>query len=599
MTTVKLVELKGEELPRNWMASTLGEVASYIQRGKSPKYTEYSELPVVNQKCVRWHGIDREYVKYIHPDQFEKWEEKRFLQNGDLLWNSTGTGTIGRAAIVQLKDGERLVADSHVTIVRSAEGMNPKYVHYWVMGPGVQNSIEAMQSGSTNQVELSKGAVESTPIPVAPPEQQKRIVAKIEELFSHIDAGIEALNKAKKLLKQYRQSVLKAAVTGELTKEWREDNKDKLEPASQLLERILQERRQKWEARQLEQFKAKGKVPKDDVWKGKYKEPDELEVIPSEALPVTWQWAALGQVFEVFVGATPSRKKLEYWGGDINWVSSGEVAFCRIKDTKEKITEEGLNNTSTALHPPGTVMLGMIGEGKTRGQAAILDIYAAHNQNTSAIEKCVEEQSTEFLYFYLMQQYELTRKRGSGNNQKALNKTRVQAIEFPLAPTAEQKIISELLSEKFTSIEKLEGAIEIQLRKAEKNKQSILASAFIGELVEALDSDGSAQDLLEEIRRQHVLNAAKETLTKNQRPSKKKAALMSKRKIIDVLKVSGQALSPEKLFDLIGADGSSPDEVEEFYIELKATLADKNVVIEPVLDANVKKGDLISYKVEA
>jgi type I restriction enzyme S subunit len=127
-------------------------------------------------------------------------------------------------------------------------------------------------------------------------------------------------------------------------------------------------------------------------------------------------------------------------------------------------------------------MLGMIGEGKTRGQAAILDIYAAHNQNTSAIEKCVEEQSTEFLYFYLMQQYELTRKRGSGNNQKALNKTRVQAIEFKLAPIAEQKIISELLSDKLTAIERIEGAIEIQLRKAEKNKQSILTSAFSGNL---------------------------------------------------------------------------------------------------------------------
>ena len=96
-----------------------------------------------------------------------------------------------------------------------------------------------------------------------------------------------------------------------------------------------------------------------------------------------------------------------------------------------------------------------------------------------------------------------------------------------------------------------------------------------------------------------MLNATKEKLTKKQKPSKKKADLMSKRKIIDVLKVSEQALSPEKLFDLIGADGSSPDEVEEFYIELKETLADKNVVIEAVLDANVKKGDLISYKVEA
>lgn len=369
MVETKKVELNEDKLPEGWAAATLGDIASYIQRGKSPKYTEFSELPVVNQKCVRWNGIDREHLKYIHPGQFEKWEEKRFLKEGDLLWNSTGTGTIGRAAIVHLKDKEKLVVDSHVTIVRPGECIEPKYVHYWVMSPAVQNSIEAMQSGSTNQVELSKGAVESTPIPLPPLEQQKRIVAKIEELFSHIDAGIAALKKAKQLLKQYRQSVLKAAVTGELTRdlpcrqagwrdksfrnisgklvpenddkyftyvlecedgslykgfsknlfvridqhlagkgakwtkehkpvsiihfeefeteqeaverekyfksgsgrEWlnqiREEHNKKYEPATQLLERILKERRQKWENEQLRQFTAKGlPAPKKDRW---------------------------------------------------------------------------------------------------------------------------------------------------------------------------------------------------------------------------------------------------------------------------------------------------------------------------------------------
>src|SRR5690606_24720681 len=120
---------------------------------------------------------------------------------------------------------------------------------------------------------ISSKTIEDWEMPIAPPGQQKRIVAKIEELFSHIDAGIEALKKAKQLLKQYRQSILKAAVTGELTKEWREANKDKLEPASKLLERILKERRQVWEEQQLKKIKAKGKIPKDDKWKEAYAEP--------------------------------------------------------------------------------------------------------------------------------------------------------------------------------------------------------------------------------------------------------------------------------------------------------------------------------------
>ena len=95
-------DLEQKELPEGWTDATLKDISSYIQRGKSPKYIEFSELPVVNQKCVRWEGIDKEYVKYIHPEQFEKWEEKRFLKEGDLLWNSTGTGTIGRATIAHL-----------------------------------------------------------------------------------------------------------------------------------------------------------------------------------------------------------------------------------------------------------------------------------------------------------------------------------------------------------------------------------------------------------------------------------------------------------------------------------------------------------------
>jgi hypothetical protein len=283
--------------------------------------------------------------------------------------------------------------------------------------------------------------------------------AKIEELSSHIDAGIEALKKAKQLLKQYRQSVLKAAVTGELTKEWREANKDK-----------------------LEQFKAKGKTPKDDKWKVKYRKPEPLEKMPDNVLPDSWRWAAISQVFDVYVGAMPTRKKPEYWNGELNLVSSGEVAFCRIRDTKETITQDGLKNSSAELHPPGTVMLGMIGEGKTRVQAAILEITASHNQNTSAIEMTIPGQYPDYLYFYLMQQYELTRKRGSGVNQKALNITRAQSIEFPLPPLKEQGVITDLLTDKFSAIEHLEKEIDIQLKKTVINKQSVLASAFSGSL---------------------------------------------------------------------------------------------------------------------
>ena len=108
----------------------------------------------------------------------------------------------------------------------------------------------------------------------------------------------------------------------------------------------------------------RGYLPKNDKWKAKYQEPEPPDTDALMQLPEGWAWSQLGQAFSVYVGATPSRKKPEYWDGAISWVSSGEVAFCRIKSTKERITQLGLDNTSTHVHPPGTVMLGMIGEGR-------------------------------------------------------------------------------------------------------------------------------------------------------------------------------------------------------------------------------------------
>ena len=97
----------------------------------------------------------------------------------------------------------------------------------------------------------------------------------------------------------------------------------------------------------------------------------------------------LGTLFEISLGGTPSRKKQEYWNGDIPWVSSGEVAFSRIKRTREQITDVGLRDSSARLNPPGTVLLAMIGEGKTRGQPAILDIAASNNQNVTLEKRCL------------------------------------------------------------------------------------------------------------------------------------------------------------------------------------------------------------------
>ena len=285
-----------EELPSGWARATLADVTSFISRGRSPRYTDEAGVPVINQRCVRWTGIDERFLKFTEEAAVATLREEYILQPGDVLWNSTGTGTIGRAAVyIGLASDRPAVVDTHVTVVRP-EGYQPRLLHYWIMSSAVQDQIEEMQTGSTNQVELPRKVIEATAIPVPPADEQRRIVERIDELFSQIEAGESALARAKKLLERYRQAVLKAAVTGELTKDWRERHQAELEPADHLLTRILQARRKAWEKAELEKLRAKGKAPKDDKWKQKYKEPKPPDKSELPELPEGWVWASWAQI---------------------------------------------------------------------------------------------------------------------------------------------------------------------------------------------------------------------------------------------------------------------------------------------------------------
>lgn len=349
---------------------------------------------------------------------------------------------------------------------------------------------------------LSRSDYNEVWAPIAPLPEQERIVAKIEELFSRLDSATTSLKKIQLQLKLYRQSVLRNAMEGRLTSTWREKHRGKIEPADKLLKRILAERKTKWEEQEMARMEARGKAPKDDSWKKKYREPGPPNVDGLPELPEGWVWVSLGQPFEVHVGATPRRNKRAYWKGDIPWVSSGEVSFCRINQTNEKITTAGLKSSSTKVHRPGTVLMGMIGEGKTRGQAAILDIHAAHNQNCAAIRVADTVCPPEYTYSFLVSEYERTRQLGSGNNQPALNKTRIQRMVMPFPPLAEQKQIVQQIEECFENLGNVKNALKHQLKRLETVRQSILKKAFKGELVRQNANDESAGILLERIRKE-------------------------------------------------------------------------------------------------
>lgn len=274
-------------------------------------------------------------------------------------------------------------------------------------------------------------------------------------MFSSLDNAVETLNKIKEQLAVYRQAVLKQAFEGKLTEEWRlciSPDSTKSDFASVQI--------------------------KNATFKDISGDENEIKL----EMPSTWKKVRFGEVFDVEVGATPSRRVSEYWNGDINWVSSGEVHFNLISDTNERITEDGLNHSSTNVHPKGTVMLAMIGEGKTRGQAAILNISAAHNQNTAAILVSKTKCQPKYVYYFLQMNYENTRRVGSGNNQKALNKERVRALRFPFCSFEEQKEIVSEIESRISVCDNIEETVNHTLNRAEAMRQSILKMAFEGGL---------------------------------------------------------------------------------------------------------------------
>lgn len=220
------------------------------------------------------------------------------------------------------------------------------------------------------------------------------------------------------------------------------------------------------------------------------------------SLPEEWMWVSLGSIFDISSGGTPRRDKPEYWKGNIPWVSSGEVAFNDIVDTHECITKEGMENSSAKIYPSGTVLLALYGEGKTRGQVAILRKPATTNQAIGSILVSRTVVPPEYVFWWLVYRYLETRSVGAGGNQPNMYLRQVREIPIPLAPYQELIRITKRIVELFFFINSIEKAIEVAVKKSKKMDQAILAKAFRGELVPQDPNDEPASVLLERIKAQ-------------------------------------------------------------------------------------------------
>ncbi len=500
-----------ERLPDSWVWTPLAELLFGIETGKSFKCDERppqaGEVGVVKVSAVSWGEYQEQESKTCL--DVARINPALFIRSGDFLFSRANTQELVGACVIARQSKLNVMLSDKILRFRFAdEAMKP-----WLLGflrtRNGRAQIEALASGNQASMRnIGQERIGQIRVPLAPRAEQTRIVAKLEELLSDLDAGVAELKAAQRKLKQYRQSLLKAAVEGALTAEWRARNKP-TETGAQLLDRILSERRARWEAKQLNKFKEQGKTPPKD-WQKKYPEPVQPDTSDLPVLPEGWVWATIDQIAQVGTGVTPLRSKSAYFNeGTIPWVTSSALNSETVTSATELVTDLALKECRLQLFPIGSLLVAMYGEGKTRGKCSELLISATINQAIAAIVLEPAAQSCKaYLKAFLLDSYERMRAQASGGVQPNLNLQIVKAIALPLPPCAEQAEITQLLDEQFDQITQQQTAVQVSLKQSAAQRQNILRAAFAGQLVPQDPNDEPASVLLERIRADRAAQAA-------------------------------------------------------------------------------------------
>lgn len=568
---------KLSELPHGWVHSSVDAlfVSESVGNKKlaQKQYQKSGKYPVVDQGAEFIGGFsdDNDLVVKVG-------ESQAFIIFGD------------HSRVFKLVDFDFIPGADGIKVLKPLCVL-PKWAYYFLQ------AIPLPNKGYARHYQYLKEAY----LPLPPLTIQKKIVEKIDELFSHIDAGVEGLKQTKAKLQQYRQSVLKDAVTGKLTEKWREQNADKLEPADKLLERILAERRKNWELEQLRTFAKKGSLPKGDKWKEKYKEPSSsFDSNPPFELPDSWQWCYFESIGFVSGGLTKSIKKN---------TNQRKIPYLRVANVYanelrlDEIHEIGVSETEldrVLLQDKDLLIVEGNGSPEQIGRIAIWNdsIRPCVHQNHLIKVRLIEKTLSEFIVFWLMSLHgreQIKAVASSTSGLYTLSISKISSLPIPLPPLQEAKEISSLVAEKLAAAFKTEEELDHKVKLSARLKAAILSKAFSGRLVGNEETDETAEDLLERILNEKLKSLTNDRIT--QRKIKKKANIMNKRPIFEVIKEARKALKVEEIFELAGFQNDvSPEGVEAFYQELKAVSAHTEIKVTPFFLDKKKQGDKFEYK---
>ena len=406
--------------------------------------------------------------------------------------------TVGKLGILEID----AATNQAVCGVFLGNGVLRDYVFHYLASIR-RHLIEQGKGGA--QSNISNGLIRETCVPIAPTNEQRRIVVKIEELFSDLDAGVAALERVKAKLKRYRAAVLKAAVEGKLTEEWRKKNRPK-ETGKQLLERILQERRRKWEEEQLASYEKAGKKPPAH-WKDKYKDPVGPDVNTLLDLPVGWHWANVEQLTDNHDGTRVPVKSEDrdsrsgpypYYGAsgiidDIDdFLFDGDYLL---------IAEDGANLLSRST----PIAFRASGKFWVNNHAHVVKLFAG--MPLAYLETFFNATRLDFSI--------------TGSAQPKLTQAAMNRIVLPLPPLEEQQQIVAEVGQRLSLTHVSQSQITANHKRSARLRQSILKRAFEGKLVPQDPNDEPASVLLERISSRTGCNAIAQAERKSSKWTKR------------------------------------------------------------------------------
>lgn len=466
------------ELPQGWEWVRLGHVCRKLTDGShNPPKDNGSGYPMLSSQNIQNGQIDIDNPsRFVCEDGFNKENSRTLVQEGDVLL--TIVGSLGRSAVV-IND-TKFVLQRSVAVLNS--GLLPDYLSDYFKSITAQ--LYFLENGKgTAQKGIYLGQLSQMLIPVPSFIEQERVVFKIKELMSFCDQleqqSLTSLDAHSQLVEtllatltdshnteelaenwarisQYfdtlftteasidalKQTILQLAVMGKLVPQDLND-----EPASELLNRIEQEKAQ---------LVKEGKIKKQ-----KLLPPISEEEKPFE-LPVGWEWCRIMAIAQVGTGSTPSRDNPDYWSEpEFNWVTSGETSSPFIIDTAEKVSMRAVKETNVSIYPPGTLIIAMYGQGKTRGQITELGIAAGTNQACAAIQLFESNEfHRRYIKFFFEKSYDDLRSHAAGGAQPNLNLAKVSNTLIPIPPLAEQIEIAAKIDELFVFCDSLKSRLQ-------------------------------------------------------------------------------------------------------------------------------------------